>query len=241
MKTAIIPAIDLYEGNCVRLSQGKYEDIEVYQKDPLLQAQIFEDAGIKQLHLVDLEGAKNSTIIHHKTLEKIASKTNLKVDFGGGVKTKELAKVALDYGASQINIGSLAVAKPDTFIEIGKEFGWEKVILSADSNNNKIAFNGWKNLSEFSLNDFISKFYEQGLEYITVTDISKDGMLSGVNENMYKALQNDFSKLKITASGGVKSVEDLDFAIENKLYAILVGKAYYKGNITIENLKKYTY
>lgn len=237
----IIPAIDLIDGQCVRLTQGDYNAKKVYNSDPVEVAKSFEDAGINQLHLVDLDGAKSKHIVNNEVLEKIASSTSLKIDFGGGIKTKEDADIAFQSGASQINCGSIAVVDPDLLVKWIMDYGSEKIILSADVRNGLISTHGWKQDSGKDLIDFVEYFTDKGLKYLTCTDIETDGMLTAPNFELYNALKRRFPDLILTASGGVSSMDDIERLNHNGIDQVIVGKAIYEGRIDIEDFKKHGY
>jgi phosphoribosylformimino-5-aminoimidazole carboxamide ribotide isomerase len=233
----IIPAIDIIDGKCVRLTQGDYAQKKVYNENPLEVAKEFEAAGITNLHLVDLDGAKASQIINYKVLEKIASQTNLKIDFGGGLKSNEDLKIAFDSGANQITGGTIAVKDPELFLSWLQKYGSEKIILGADVKNGKIATNGWQEESDIELLDFLEIYLEGGIEYVICTDISKDGLLQGSAVDLYAKIKNEFPKIKLIASGGVVSIEELEKLKELEMHGAIVGKAIYEGKIKLEDLR----
>jgi phosphoribosylformimino-5-aminoimidazole carboxamide ribotide isomerase len=235
----IIPAIDIIEGKCVRLSQGDYNRKTVYNEDPLEVAQQFEDAGIRYLHLVDLDGAKAGKIINWKVLESIANHTQLIIDVGGGIKTEEELKVVLSSGAKQANIGSLAVSKPDVVFDWINRFGSEVIILSADVKGNQVAVAGWMENSGIELNDLMRKYVENGLRYVVCTDISKDGMLQGPSIDLYKQLLTDFPAVQLIASGGVATIEDVDTLNTIGVNGVIIGKAIYEGRIKLSELGRF--
>ena len=235
----IIPAIDIIEGQCVRLTQGDYNQKKVYNEDPLEVAKMFEDAGMQYLHLVDLDGAKSGHIVNEKVLEKIATNTSLKIDFGGGVKTDEDMKKALHAGASQVTCGSIAVKDPIKVQEWGDKFGFDSVIIGADVNDKKIAVQGWTESTTLSVEDLLHKFLTDGFKYVICTDIATDGMLQGPNFDLYEDLLNTFPVINLIASGGISSMDDL-----KKLYVLgvegaIIGKAIYEGKITLKELELY--
>lgn len=230
----IIPAIDIIDGKCVRLTQGDYDQKKVYNDNPLEVAKEFEAAGITNLHLVDLDGAKASRIIHYKVLEKIASHTNLKIDFGGGLKSNEDLKIAFSSGANQITGGTIAVKNQELFLSWVEKYGSEKIILGADVKNEKIATNGWQEESDIELFDFLKKYLETGIEYVICTDISKDGLLQGSAVDLYKKIKTQFPKIKLIASGGVVSIDELEKLKSLEMYGAIVGKAIYEGKIDIK-------
>jgi phosphoribosylformimino-5-aminoimidazole carboxamide ribotide isomerase len=233
----IIPAIDIIDGKCVRLTQGDYGKMKVYREDPLEVAKEFEDADLEYLHLVDLDGAKKGEVVNWKVIQKIQENTALQVDFGGGVKTDEEVKNLLDFGISQINVGSLAVKEPEKFIGWLKEFGAENFILSADVKGENVSINGWLESTDFRLFDLVSQFAGHGLEYLCVTDIATDGMMTGPNIGLYKKLKSKFPDLKIIASGGVSSLDDLKELKYLNIHGVIIGKAIYEGKIKLEELK----
>ena len=205
-KMRIIPAIDIIDGKCVRLTQGDYNQKKIYNENPLEVAKEFEDAGIEFLHLVDLDGAKANEIVNWKVLEKITSRTNLQVDFGGGVKTDDAIRVAFECGAKQITGGSIAVKDAPTFSNWINAFGSNKIILGADVLNGNVAISGWKETTELNIYSFLEDYIEKGIEYAICTDIAKDGLLEGTSIELYTAILGRFPKLKLIASGGVTNI-----------------------------------
>jgi phosphoribosylformimino-5-aminoimidazole carboxamide ribotide isomerase len=236
----IIPAIDIIEGKCVRLTKGDYGTKKVYNENPLEVAMEFQGAGIKYLHLVDLDGAKSKHIVNHKVLNEITSKTKLKVDFGGGIKTDADIRIAFENGASQITGGSVAVTHPELFLSWLETYGAEKIILGADFQNRKIATSGWYEKSELDVVDFIKAFESKGVQHVICTDISKDGMLGGTSNEIYKEILAA-AKVKLIASGGVSSLSDLIELKEMGCEGAIVGKAIYEGNILLEDLRLTNY
>jgi len=239
----IIPAIDIIEGKCVRLSKGDYNTKKIYNENPLEVAKNFEAHGIQYLHLVDLDGAKSKNIVNHKILEEIASKTNLKVDFGGGLKTDKDLQIAFECGAHQITGGSIAVKDPDIFKSWIHKFGSEKIILGADANNEKIAVSGWQEESNKELIPFIQEYQEEGINYVICTDISKDGMLEGPSFELYRRILEETSsedkKLKLIASGGISTFSELPELAELGCEGTIIGKAIYEGRIQMKELEKF--
>jgi phosphoribosylformimino-5-aminoimidazole carboxamide ribotide isomerase len=233
----IIPAIDIIDGKCVRLTQGDYELKKVYYNDPLEVAKMFEDHGMKYLHLVDLDGAKAKHVINHKVLCNIATKTNLVIDFGGGIKTGEDLKIVFDNGASQATIGSVAVSNPELFESWLHFYGPDKIILGADAKDNKIAVSGWLDVTEINIFDFFTNYKEKGAKYVLCTDISRDGMLQGTAIDLYAELVNRFPEMKIIASGGVTKVDEIYTLDEKKVDGVIIGKAIYEGTITMKELQ----
>ena len=232
----IIPAIDLMEGKCVRLSQGDFGTRKIYNENPLEVAKEFEDNGIEYLHLVDLDGAKSNKIVNYKTLEHIASKTNLKIDFGGGLKSNNDLKIAFESGAQQITGGSIAAQKPELFTSWIQKYGGTKIILGADCLNRKIATNGWLQTTEIDVLELIQNYEKQGIQYVICTDISKDGMLSGPSIALYKDLISS-TNIKLIASGGVSNLEELYELKALGCEGAIVGKAIYEGKITLKQLR----
>ena len=233
----IIPAIDIINGKCVRLTQGDYDQMKVYNDDPVKVALGFQNADLEYLHLVDLDGAKKGKVVNWDAIEDIQEKTALSVDFGGGVKTDEEVERLLGLGIHQINVGSLAVKEPDKFIGWLKTYGAENFILSADVKDEDVLINGWLESTGLRLYDLVEKFQKEGLEYFTCTDIRTDGMLKGPNHTLYKKLKKRFPEMKITASGGVSSIEDLKELSYLKLHGAIVGKAIYEGKIKLKDLR----
>jgi phosphoribosylformimino-5-aminoimidazole carboxamide ribotide isomerase len=232
----IIPAIDIIDGKCVRLTQGDFSRKTIYSANPIDVAKEFENNGIKYLHLVDLDGAKSGSVVNWKVVESLTSQTTLTIDFGGGVKTDEEISRLFDTGVTQVNLGSIAVNRPYRIYEWIEKFGKEKIILSADVRENKVAINGWEKNSEIEIKDFIKGFVLQGLSYVTCTDIQTDGMLSGPNVRLYKEIISVFPNLKLIASGGVSSKQDLDALKEIKVDGVIIGKAIYENKITLPEL-----
>ena len=233
----IIPAIDIIDGKCVRLTKGDYNTKKVYNENPLEVAKEFEANGIQYLHLVDLDGAKSKHIVNHKILESIASKTNLKVDFGGGLKSNDDLRIAFECGANQITGGSIAANNPDVFLAWLETYGSEKIILGADCKDRKIATNGWLEASELDVVDFIKDYESKGIRYVICTDIAKDGMLQGTSNELYAEIISK-SNVKLIASGGVSSLRDLELVKEIGCEGVILGKAIYEGNISLKELQK---
>jgi phosphoribosylformimino-5-aminoimidazole carboxamide ribotide isomerase len=233
----IIPAIDIINGKCVRLSQGDYASQKIYNKNPLEVAKSFEDSGIKFLHLVDLDGAKSKKIINHRVLYNIANQTNLKIDFGGGLQSDNDLKIAFENGASQITGGSIAVSNPILFSQWILKYGADKIILGADCKNRKIAIHGWMNESEIDIIDFIKNYESKGIQNVISTDVSKDGMLQGTSNELYIDIMLQ-TKIKLIASGGVSSINDLQILKEIGCEGVIIGKAIYEQKITLKELSK---
>lgn len=233
----IIPAIDIINGKCVRLTKGDYSTQKIYNENPLEVAKEFEATGIQFLHLVDLDGAKSHHIVNYKILNEIASKTSLKIDFGGGLKSNEDLKIAFENGANQITGGSIAVKNAELFCNWIEMYGNEKIILGADSNNRKIATQGWLQSSEIDVVDFISNYVNKGIKYVICTDISKDGMLEGASNELYAEILSK-SKINLIASGGVSSIQDLIELKKIGCEGAILGKAIYENRISIKDLSK---
>lgn len=235
----IIPAIDLIDGKCVRLSQGDYDRKTTYNENPLEVAKAFEDHGIRRLHLVDLDGAKAHHIVNHRVLENISTHTSLIIDFGGGLKTDEDLRIAFECGAQMITGGSIAVKSPDVFESWITKFGAEKIILGADVKEEKIAVTGWTEETELSLLPFLKNYINKGIQKVICTDISKDGMLQGPSTELYKKILSSFPDLYLVASGGVSSLVDLEVLAEAGLPAVIFGKAIYEGRIAMKDLSRF--
>lgn len=235
----IIPAIDIIDGKCVRLSQGDYSTQKVYSQDPLDMAKQFQDHGIRFLHLVDLDGAKSKHIVNHKVLEKIAGHTDMRIDFGGGLKSDEDLKIAFDSGASQITGGSIAVKSPDLFRSWLSRYGSDRIILGADAKEEKVAINGWKESSSLELLPFIQEYRGHGVKYVICTDISKDGMLEGPSIELYQKILQETDGVQLIASGGISAMEDLYALNDIGCEGAIIGKAIYEGNISLKELEQY--
>ena len=235
----IIPAIDIIDGKCVRLTQGDYNTKKVYNENPLEIAKAFEGAGIQYLHVVDLDGAKASSIVNYKTLEQLATKTNLKIDFGGGLKSDEDLKIAFESGANQITGGSIAVKKPDMFENWIQSYGSDKIILGADCKNEKIAVSGWLEESDLDVIPFISKYQSKGIDYVICTDISKDGMLEGPSFDLYKRILSEVPSIKLIASGGISKFDELPKLAEMGCEGVIIGKAIYENRISLKELENF--
>lgn len=235
----IIPAIDLIDGKCVRLSQGDYAQKKVYNENPLEVAKMFAGAGIQRLHLVDLDGAKAHHIVNYKVLEQIASKTDLIIDFGGGLKSDDDLRVAFECGAKMITGGSIAVKNPEMFSRWIDRYGGEKIILGADVKNEKIAVSGWQEDTEVELIPFIQQYHAEGITKVICTDIAKDGMLQGTSIDLYKKILQAQPGIYLIASGGVSAIEDIELLEENAVPAVITGKAIYEGRIKLSELKRF--
>lgn len=235
----IIPAIDIIDGKCVRLTKGDYNTKKVYNENPLEIAKAFEGTGIQYLHVVDLDGAKASSIVNYKTLEQLATKTNLKIDFGGGLKSDEDLKIAFESGANQITGGSIAVKKPDIFENWIQSYGSDKIILGADCKNEKIAVSGWLEESDLDVIPFISKYQSKGIDYVICTDISKDGMLEGPSFDLYKRILSEVPSIKLIASGGISKFDELPKLAEMGCEGVIIGKAIYENRISLKELENF--
>lgn len=235
----IIPAIDIIEGKCVRLSKGDYDTKKIYNENPLEVAKSFEAHGIEYLHLVDLDGAKSSQIVNYKVLEQIASKTKLKIDFGGGLKSDADLKIAFENGANQITGGSIAIKQSDVFKSWIQQYGADKIILGADAMNEKVAISGWLEESQEELIPFIQSYQKEGIQYVICTDISKDGMLEGPSFELYQRILEQTTDLKLIASGGISTFEELPKLAELGCEGTIIGKAIYEGRITLKQLENY--
>ncbi|GAB3217351.1 1-(5-phosphoribosyl)-5-[(5-phosphoribosylamino)methylideneamino]imidazole-4-carboxamide isomerase [Algoriphagus aestuariicola] len=236
----IIPAIDLIGGKCVRLSQGDYSSKKEYHDDPLEMAKRFEGVGIQRLHLVDLDGAKAKKIINGSVLERISQGTSLQVDFGGGIQADEEIEKAFELGAKQVTGGSIAVKNPELFKSWIKCYGSEKIILGADAKDRKIAVGGWEETTAVDLIPFIQSYVELGIQYVICTDVAKDGLLQGPSIELYEDIIREIPGLKLIASGGVSSVKDLEALEKIGVYGAIVGKAYYEGRVTLEELATFS-
>jgi len=236
----LIPAIDLIDGQCVRLSKGDYDTKKVYNEDPLEVARAFEGSGIEYLHLVDLDGAKSKHIVNHKILESIATKTDLKIDFGGGLKSDKDLKIAFECGAHQITGGSVAVNNKSLFLNWLSEYGSDKIILGADAKDGKIATGGWKESSDLEIEPFIKGFLEDGIDYVISTDISKDGMLKGPSVDLYRSILDNNPDIKLIASGGISNLQDLNDVYEIGCEGVIIGKAIYENRISLKELEHFT-
>lgn len=235
----IIPAIDIIDGKCVRLSGGDYSRKTVYRDDPLEMALELQAAGIKRLHLVDLDGAKAKKVVNLKVLKSIAGKTALEIDFGGGVQSREDLIKVFEAGARQVTGGSVAVTQPESFQQWLLEFGPGKIILGADVIDGKIAIGGWQERSDWDLEDFLDHYFQKGVRQTICTDVSKDGLLNGPSVDLYARLTETFPNLSIIASGGVSSLSDLKRLKKTGVAGTIVGKAIYEGRITLEELAEF--
>ena len=235
----IIPAIDIIDGKCVRLSKGDYDTKKIYNENPLEVAKSFEAHGIQYLHLVDLDGAKSSRIVNYKVLEQIASKTSLKIDFGGGLKSDSDLKIAFESGANQITGGSIAIKQPEVLKSWIQQYRADKIILGADAMNEKIAISGWLEESKEEVIPFIQNYQKEGIQYVICTDISKDGMLEGPSFELYQRILEQTKDVKLIASGGISSFDELPKLAELGCEGTIIGKAIYEGRISLKQLEDY--
>jgi len=238
-RITIIPAIDLIDAKCVRLSQGDYNQKTVYNENPLEVAKMFEDAGITRLHLVDLDGAKAKHIVNQKVLETIASKTKLVIDFGGGLKSDEDLRIAFESGASMVTGGSIAVKDRKTFLHWIETYGAEKIILGADAKDKMIAVSGWQEVSELPIFDFIESYTSKGIQKVISTDIARDGMLTGPSIDLYKEIMDKFPTLELIASGGIATMKDIYELDEMGVPGVITGKAIYENRISLKEISKF--
>lgn len=234
----IIPAIDIIDGKCVRLSKGDYDTKKIYNENPLEVAKEFESFGIQYLHLVDLDGAKSKHIVNQKVLETIAKETSLEIDFGGGLKTLEDIEIAFNSGAKQITIGSIAVQDPDFCFDLIEKYGSDKIILGADCENRKIKTSGWLEESQLDVIDFILKYKNQGIKNVICTDISKDGMLQGASDELYREIIEK-TAVQLIASGGISCIEDVEQMKNIGCSGTIIGKAIYEGKISLQQLQNF--
>lgn len=235
----IIPAIDIIDGKCVRLTQGDYNQKKVYNEDPVEVAKMFEDAGIKRLHTVDLDGARSSHVVNTRVIERIATHTNLTIDFGGGIKSDEDLRKAFDAGAQMVTIGSVAVKEPELFASWVETYGGDKIILGADVKNGYISISGWLEEGEQKLMDFICHHTKNGIHNVLCTDISRDGMLQGPAIELYKDIMAHYPTLHLIASGGVSCINDIERLNDAGIPAVVFGKAIYEGRINLKELERF--
>ncbi|MDW8272907.1 MAG: 1-(5-phosphoribosyl)-5-[(5-phosphoribosylamino)methylideneamino]imidazole-4-carboxamide isomerase [Chitinophagales bacterium] len=231
----IIPAIDIIEGKCVRLTKGNYASKIIYNENPLEVAKQFEGEGLKYLHLVDLEGARLGHVVNHRILERIAAGTNLRIDFGGGIKTTKDIETVFDYGAHQVCVGSVAIKDEQLFINWLNQYGAEKIILGADFVNRKISITGWQKVTDIDVKDFIQQYEHKGIQYVLCTDVSRDGMLQGPSLDIYDEVLK-CTNVKLIASGGISSLDDLKQLKTIGCEAAIVGKALYEGKIKVSEI-----
>ena len=235
----LIPAIDLIDGKCVRLTQGDYDSKKIYNEDPLEVAKMFENNGIRRLHVVDLDGAREGRIINYRTLERLAIRTSLVIDFGGGLKTENDLEIAFNSGAEMVTGGSIAVKEPERFVSWISRYGSRKIILGADAKNRKIAINGWQSTTEQDLIPFIETYQQQGIRTVICTDIGRDGMLQGPATDLYREIRKALPEIYLIASGGVSSVADIEQLATAGIPAVIFGKAIYEGRIQLNDLTRF--
>ncbi len=232
----LIPAIDIIDGKCVRLSKGEYDSKKVYNENPLEVAKEFEANGLKRLHVVDLDGAASKHIVNYRTLEQLAGHTSLTIDFGGGIKTDDDLHIAFDSGAQMVTLGSIAIKNPELFERWLKTYGNERIILGADAKNGKIAVSGWKEESETELMDFLARYITKGVSKVLCTDISRDGMMEGPATDLYREIMQAHPDIHLIASGGVSNIDDIYRLDEAGIPAVVFGKAIYEGQIRLKEL-----
>ena len=235
----IIPAIDIIDGKCVRLSEGDFTRKKIYDQDPVNVAKRFETAGVSHLHLVDLDGARQKKIVNRSVLEAIASNTKLNIDFGGGIQSHEDLKIAFDSGAHQITAGSIAVNEESMVLQWLEEYGSNKIILGADSKEGKIAVSGWREVTDIDLNRFLSKYVDRGIRNAICTDVTRDGLLQGSNLNMYRSIKQKLPQLFLIASGGVTQIDEIKSLDQIGVNGVIIGKALYEGKIKLHDLEEY--
>lgn len=235
----IIPAIDIINGQCVRLTKGDYDTKKVYNESPVEVAKAFEGAGLSHVHVVDLDGARAQHIVNAKVLEEIATQTSLQVDFGGGIKSETDLQTAFDCGASQVTLGSIAVSDPELVLEWLGKFGVDQFILGADAKNRRVATHGWEQDSGIDVIEFVKDYTQKGFEYVLCTDVAKDGMLAGPSLELYYELMEELPEIALIASGGVTSMDDIYQCAEFGCAAVVVGKAIYEGKIALKELERY--
>ena len=236
----LIPAIDLIDGKCVRLTQGDYSTMKVYSENPLDVAKQFENCGMRRLHVVDIDGARAGHIVHYRILERLAIRTSLLIDFGGGLKHDDDLRIAFENGAHLVTGGSIAVKNPGTFASWITTFGSTRIILGADARNRKIAVSGWEETTGEDLIPFIRSWHEKGITQVISTDISRDGMLQGPSIDMYQEIRQEIPPVYLIASGGISSVQDIERLEEAGIPAVIFGKAFYEGQLRLEDLIRFT-
>ncbi len=232
----LIPAIDLIDGKCVRLTKGDYTTSKIYNEDPLEVALEIESYGLQRLHVVDLDGAKSKHVVNYRTLNRIASHTSLKIDFGGGIKSDEDLAIAFENGAQLVTVGSVASQKPELFLKWMEQYGNEKMILGADTRDGYISVNGWKEESTQQLLPYLGQYIKLGVKNVLCTDIHKDGMLQGPSIELYKEIMSNYPELHLIASGGVSSLDDIHQLNDAGIPAVVFGKALYEGRFTLKEL-----
>ena len=235
----LIQAIDVIDGKCVRLSQGDYQSKKVYNENPVEVAKMFEAHGIHRLHVVDLDGAASKLVVNYKVLEALAGQTSLVIDFGGGIKSDEDLHIAFESGAQMVTLGSIAVKEPDTFNRWMEVYGSERIILGADAKDGKIAVNGWLECSRLELMPFLDDYIKKGVIKLLCTDISRDGMLNGPSLELYKQIMEAHPDMHLIDSGGISGMNDIEALNEAGIPAVVFGKAFYEGRITLQDLKAF--
>lgn len=235
----LIPAIDVIDWKCVRLSQGDYQSKKVYNENPVEVAKMFEAHGIHRLHVVDLDGAASKHVVNYKVLEALTGQTSLVIDFGGGIKSDEDLHIAFESGAQMVTLGSIAVKEPNTFNRWMEVYGSERIILGADAKDGKIAVNGWLECSRLELMPFLDDYIKKGVAKVLCTDISRDGMLNGPSLELYKQIMEAHPDLHLIASGGISGMKDIEALNEAGIPAVVFGKAFYEGRITLQDLKAF--
>ena len=235
----IIPAIDIIDGNCVRLSEGDFKTQKIYFKDPLDAARMFEDHGVKFLHMVDLDGAREKKIMNYKVLERVAAGTSLQIDFGGGVQSDEDIYIAFDCGAQAITAGSIMIRNEAMALDWLLEYGSDKIILGADVKDDVIAVSGWQDKSDLHLLPFLEKHMRNGFKSTICTDVSRDGMLKGPAVDLYKKIKDILPKLFLIASGGISKLDDVEELMEAGIDGVIIGKAIYEGKIELRDLEPF--
>ena len=235
----LIPAIDIIDGKCVRLTKGDYATTKVYNEDPLEVALEVESYGLQRLHVVDLDGAKSKHVVNYRTLHRIASRTSLKIDFGGGIKSDEDMVIAFENGAQMVTVGSIASQKPELFLKWLDSYGSDKMILGADTRDGFISVNGWQEESKQELLPYLNEYVQHGVNNVLCTDIHKDGMLQGPSIGLYKEIMTAFPNLHLIASGGVSSLDDIRQLNEAGIPAVVFGKALYEGRFTLKELSEF--
>jgi phosphoribosylformimino-5-aminoimidazole carboxamide ribotide isomerase len=235
----VIPAIDILEGKCVRLEQGDYRIKKVYDADPLDVAMTFQDNGFTRLHIVDLDGARSSHVVNWSVLERLAARTSLNIDFGGGIKTDDDLRIVFGSGASMATIGSIAIRDKALFLSWITAYGPDKIILGADVKDQHIAISGWQEVTDIGIMPFLTEYTENGVKEVLCTDVSKDGMLKGASFDLYQMILEKFPAIRLLASGGITSVDDLEKLDRLGVSGAIIGKAYYEGRLSLKDLKKF--
>jgi phosphoribosylformimino-5-aminoimidazole carboxamide ribotide isomerase len=235
----VIPSIDILEGKCVRLEQGDYRIKKVYDADPLDVAMTFQDNGFTRLHIVDLDGARSSHVVNWSVLERLAARTSLNIDFGGGIKTDDDLRIVFGSGASMATIGSIAIRDKALFLSWITAYGPDKIILGADVKDQHIAISGWQEVTDIGIMPFLTEYTENGVKEVLCTDVSKDGMLKGASFDLYQMILEKFPAIRLLASGGITSVDDLEKLDRLGVSGAIIGKAYYEGRLSLKDLKKF--